>query len=194
VILVTVGTHEDPFDRLVVAAEALARRVDEPVVVQGGPSLVPTPSCERHATLTPTELAAQIRAARLVVLHGGPSTLAEVLDAGVPAVVVPRDPTRGEHVDDHQIRWASSLADRITVVVDPADLPDVVVGGRWRLPDPSLRRSAVRTAEFCAGLDAVLDDVLRRQPEQGARWCDMLARTSSSAPRSGWRRARPRTP
>jgi UDP-N-acetylglucosamine transferase subunit ALG13 len=123
-ILFTVGTHDQPFDRLVHAAAAVARR-GERVVVQRGSSRV-DPGCEVHDHLGPAAFEALIREARVVVSHAGPSTLDRVLAAGRVPIVVPRDPARGEHVDDHQIRYATALADRLHVVLDPAGLPAAI--------------------------------------------------------------------
>ena len=159
-ILVTVGTHEQPFDRLLRGAEHLAQQLDERVVVQGGPSIVPTPTCERTAWMAPEQLAATIEAARLVVLHGGPSTLSEVLDAGVLAVVVPRDPDRCEHVDAHQQRFAASLPPDIPVFIEVDRLVEWVVAGE--LPPPPHRpRSAAATAAFAEGLESILSGIRR---------------------------------
>jgi len=57
-----------------------------------------------HATLE-----SLLREATVVVSHGGPATIAEARAAGRLPVVVPRDPRHGEHVDDHQQRFARRL-------------------------------------------------------------------------------------
>ena len=157
-IFVTVGTHEDPFDRLVAAAERIAMLTGERVVVQAGPSRVATPHCERSDWCTPTQMTENIASARVVLLHGGPSTLREVLDAGVLPVVVPRDPERGEHVDGHQLRSATHLPAGVPVFKEIGPLLDWLIAGE--LPDPpALHRSSERTDEYCERLDAVLRDI-----------------------------------
>ncbi len=50
------------------------------------------------------ELLAQ---ATVVVCHGGPGTVTEARDAGHVPLCMPRDPELGEHVDDHQQRFAA---------------------------------------------------------------------------------------
>jgi UDP-N-acetylglucosamine transferase subunit ALG13 len=47
--------------------------------------------------------------ATAVVSHGGPSTVMDARMAGRLPIVVARDPMRGEHVDDHQRRFAAHL-------------------------------------------------------------------------------------
>ena len=51
-----------------------------------------------------------MRRADAIVCHGGPSTIMEARNAGVVPVVIPRDPARGEHVDEHQLRFAEFMA------------------------------------------------------------------------------------
>lgn len=159
-ILVTVGTHHQPFDRLVLAAEALALR-GETVVVQAGTSTVPTPSCERHGLVAPERLAGWAAAAEVVITHAGPGSIFLALDAGTPLIVVPRSPHLGEHVDDHQQRFARHIGDRVAVVHDPAELP-----ARWKALLDVVQNNGVpseegATAAFCEGFGRLADRVAR---------------------------------
>lgn len=110
-VLVLVGTDRHRFDRLMGWLESwYASRQDPPeVLVQHGHSRPPalpgaTPFL-RHG-----DLHAALAVATAVVCHGGPATIAEARRAGHLPVVVPRDPSFGEHVDDHQLRFARRLA------------------------------------------------------------------------------------
>lgn len=165
-ILFTVGTHEQPFDRLVAAA-AIAARGGERVVVQRGTSRVDPPGCEVHDHLDRERFSELLASARIVVSHAGPSTLDRVLARGRLPIVVPRDPACGEHVDDHQLRYARWLADRLHVVPDPADLPDAIAAhpaleAQRRAIVAGLRLGwADGDARVAAAFAAVVDDLLR---------------------------------
>ncbi|MEV6815828.1 glycosyltransferase [Micromonospora sp. NPDC051296] len=109
-LLVAVGTDKHPFDRLVAWLRAWYPEVAGEVVltVQHGhtraaglPDAVPF--------LGHAELQAAMAQADLVVCHGGPATILEARRHGHLPIVVPRDPTRGEHVDDHQQLFARRL-------------------------------------------------------------------------------------
>ncbi len=117
-IVVACGTHHQPFDRLVREAEALARWSPEPVVLQRGSSRLAAPSCEVHEQVHPARFAAWLREARIVVLHAGSSSFLEARAAGRTPILVPRRPELGEHVDDHQVRFARSVASEAVVVHD----------------------------------------------------------------------------
>ena len=110
-ILVTVGTHHQPFDRLLRAAEAVAARTDERVVVQRGVSGVDLPHCEVVDVVPPARLAEWMREARVVVMHAGSSSFLQARAYGRTPIVVPRRPEHREHVDDHQLRFAATLGD-----------------------------------------------------------------------------------
>lgn len=115
-IFVTVGTHHQPFDRLVAAAEALTDLGE--VVVQLGPSTVRPAGCTVHAYLPWAQQRAMIEGADAVLCHAAPATIFECWQAGLRPIVMPRDPSLGEHVDDHQQRFASRLGTGAHVVHD----------------------------------------------------------------------------
>jgi UDP-N-acetylglucosamine--N-acetylmuramyl-(pentapeptide) pyrophosphoryl-undecaprenol N-acetylglucosamine transferase len=122
-ILVTVGTHHQPFDRLIAAAAALQRAGHE-VVAQTGTSTVEVVG--GRAWIPPSELAALADRAAVIVCHAGPGSLALAWERGRAPVVVPRRAVFGEHVDDHQVQFCAHLGDRAVVWDDPATL-----AARW---------------------------------------------------------------
>jgi UDP-N-acetylglucosamine transferase subunit ALG13 len=134
-VFVTVGTDHHPFHRLVQWADAYAVHApDARVVVQHGSA--PAPQCgEGSALIPPDEMRALVAEADAVVCHGGPATIVEIRDAGKIPIVVPRRSALGEHVDDHQVRFALRVAELGRVVL-PATEEDLI-----RLLD------AVRTGE-----------------------------------------------
>jgi UDP-N-acetylglucosamine transferase subunit ALG13 len=126
VILVTVGTNEARFDRLLLALDALPG--SEELVVQHGPSPVRPAGATCVDYLPFDELAAEIRRARVVITHAGVgSTIAALLNGKRP-VVVPRLARHGEAVDDHQVPFGRRLheAGLVRFVEDPGRLAAAV--------------------------------------------------------------------
>ena len=117
-ILVTVGTNEQPFDRLVRAAAAL--RVDEPIVVQHGASQVPHGIGTWLDFVAFDELADLVSKARVVVCHAGVGSIMLAHRFAKRPIVVPRRHHLDEAVDDHQLPLARRLhaAGRVTLVED----------------------------------------------------------------------------
>lgn len=134
-VYVSLGTHHAPMERLIRAAEAVAA-AGHTVEVQHGHSR-PARGCTNHRFLPPEAHRDRMANARVVVLHGGSSTLAEAWALGHAPLVVPRDPAHGEHVDPHQLQHAARLPVE-TVVWDPTSLPDRV-SARAREEPPSPR-------------------------------------------------------
>lgn len=161
-IFATVGTHEDPFDRLCAELERLvsAGELKDPVHLQSGYSTVATPSCTAQAMMPFELVQRRMQEARVVVTHGGPASIMQALALGKVPVVVPRQARFGEHVDDHQVRFAQRIADRVLVVLDIAELggalrdhADRVRHLRTNVGGPERARAfAQRLDELCAGL------------------------------------------
>jgi UDP-N-acetylglucosamine transferase subunit ALG13 len=125
-ILVTTGTNEQPFDRLVRAAADLARR--EAAFVQYGSSREPHGEGEWVEFLGFDELADRMREARVVVCHAGVGSIMLARKCGHRPVVLPRRVGLGEAVDDHQLHMGRRLheAGLVTLVEDERDLPAAV--------------------------------------------------------------------
>jgi UDP-N-acetylglucosamine transferase subunit ALG13 len=119
-IFVTVGTHDQGFDRLVRAADDLAALIDEEVVIQRGVSSYNP----RHATsfewASSEEMLSWISRSRCVIAQAGAGTIITILRGRKPLVVAPRLKTFQEHYNDHQIELAEALSEqgRAIMVVD----------------------------------------------------------------------------
>jgi UDP-N-acetylglucosamine transferase subunit ALG13 len=128
VILVTLGTNEQPFDRLVLAAAAL--EVDEPVIVQYGSSRVMEPREGWVEYMPYDELAELAGEASAVVCHAGVGSILMARRAGKKAIVMARRGSLNEAVDDHQVGLAKRLSasNLVTLVDDAEELRVAVIG------------------------------------------------------------------
>lgn len=122
-VLVLVGTDFHRFDRLVGWVDRWAADRGADVLVQHGSSRPPEVATGQPY-LDWDKVQSEIAQADAVVSHGGPATIAEARKAGHVPIVVPRDPARGEHVDDHQLRFSRRLgaSGLVTVADDEASL------------------------------------------------------------------------
>jgi beta-1,4-N-acetylglucosaminyltransferase len=110
-ILVTVGTHNQGFNRLVQAMDELSVQLDEPIVIQRGSSTYEPQHAENFQFATGQHMAQLTSEARVVVSHAAAGAIIVALRQGKPLVVVPRLQRFGEVVDDHQLQLAAALAD-----------------------------------------------------------------------------------
>lgn len=149
-IFVTVGTHHQPFHRLLGALASLAT-LDE-LVVQHGNGPAPPEADLAVAYLSPSEIAGYVDRARAVVMHAGVGSFVVAWRAGHVPVMVPRLRRHGEHVDDHQSQLVRALERerKIVAVWDVDQLADAVRAASPRRPRevarPGPLHSAVRRA------------------------------------------------
>ena len=111
-ILVTVGTHEQPFDRLIKAIDDLKAdgTLTEDVIIQTGFSTYIPQHCEWKKLFPYPEMVRLVHEARIVISHGGPSSFIMPLQIGKLPIVVPRMKKYGEHVNDHQVKFCREVA------------------------------------------------------------------------------------
>lgn len=131
-IFVTVGTHEQPFDRLVKYVDELKKDgiITEDVIIQTGYSTYEPQYCKWQKLFPYQEMIKLVDSARIVITHGGPSSFIMPLQIGKTPIVVPRRHEFNEHVNDHQVSFAKSVADRMgtIIVVDDMDkLGDTII-------------------------------------------------------------------
>ncbi len=110
-IFVTVGTHEQPFNRLVKAVDDLKANdsIHEDIFIQTGYSTYRPRFCEWTPFLSYVEMDQKIKAASIVISHGGPASFLTAMKLGVPVLIVPRQMKYGEHVNNHQLVFVKEL-------------------------------------------------------------------------------------
>jgi beta-1,4-N-acetylglucosaminyltransferase len=109
-ILVTVGLHDRPFDRLVRAADGVASLTQEPVIIQRGCARYQPAYAAWFDAVPAARMEALLAQARVVVAHAGAGSVLAAQRAGVPLVLVPRVRCWGESMDDHLQQLAAALA------------------------------------------------------------------------------------
>jgi UDP-N-acetylglucosamine transferase subunit ALG13 len=135
-IFVTVGTHHQPFQRLL---DALVSLPPAELVVQFGHGT--PPSGLRHAApfMSFGEMLEHFAAADAVITHAGVGSILCARRAGHVPVVTPRQRRHGEHVDDHQEELVRALEELEAVVAvrEMDRLRKAVDSVRGRSPAPS---------------------------------------------------------
>lgn len=128
-IFVTVGTHEQPFNRLIEYIDNWAGYHNEEVVIQTGYSTYEPNNCKWQKLFSYQQMALLVAKARIVITHGGPSSFIAPLQIGKIPIVVPRKKDFDEHVNNHQVSFSKAVAERmgtIIVVEEMGKLNDVI--------------------------------------------------------------------
>ena len=153
-ILASLGTHAAPMRELEAVLADWSRR--EPVVLCSAAHGSP-PGVDCRGLVAPSVLRELIREARVVVCHAGPASLHDCWEIGIRPVVIPRSPRRGEHVDDHQERFAARLPSRLAQVVAVSELGRVLAEGRDHTAP------GVVDPAFAVGFGRLVDATLARR-------------------------------
>lgn len=161
-IFVTVGTHEQQFNRLIKKIDQLKKdgHVKDDVFIQTGFSDYIPESCDWKKFLSYEEMIQKIKDAKIVITHGGPSSFILPLQYGKTPIVVPRMKKYDEHVNDHQVEFCrkyNSLNNNIIVVVNVDELNSELFS---IVEKKTLINSNSNTLFFCKRLSKVLEEVL----------------------------------
>ncbi len=131
-IFVTVGTHEQPFDRLLKQIDKMIEeeKIKEEVIVQKGYTDYEMKNCKSYKLIGYNEMQQYINKARIVITHGGPASFLNVLSFNKIPIVVPRRKEFYEHVNDHQFEFAKQVERRmgnIIVASNENEIEDAII-------------------------------------------------------------------
>lgn len=162
-IFVTVGTHEQPFNRLVEYMDKWAANHDEEVVIQTGFSTY-EPKTAKWSKLFPySDMVKNVDEARIVITHGGPSSFIMPLQIGKIPVVIPRKKKFDEHVNDHQVDFCNQVAKRqgnVIVVEDINKLGDIL--NRYDETVRSMKNGLSSNNErFCKEFSKIVNELVK---------------------------------
>lgn len=121
-IFVTVGTHEQQFDRLIKEVDRLKKEnlIQDEVFIQTGYSNYVPKYCEWEKIISYEKMNQMIEESDIIITHGGPATFMGVIAKGKVPIVVPRQKKFGEHVNDHQMEFVEKILNiyKLTVITD----------------------------------------------------------------------------
>lgn len=118
-IFVTVGTHEQSFDRLLKCIDKMVgeKQLNEEVIVQKGYTEYEPKYCKTYKLIGYDEMQKYINEARIVITHGGPASFVAALAIGKIPVVVPRQKEYNEHVNNHQLEFTRQVKKRMKNII-----------------------------------------------------------------------------
>lgn len=118
-IFVTVGTHEQPFNRLIKEVDRLKKEgiITDEVFIQTGFSTYEPQYCDWKNIISYPEMEDYMNRADIIITHGGPATFMGAIAKGKKPIVVPRQEKFGEHVNDHQVEFAEQVSERFGSIV-----------------------------------------------------------------------------
>ena len=156
-IFVTVGTHEQPFNRLIKTVDELRRDgvITEDVIIQIGFSTYEPKYCHWSKLIPYQQMVKNVEDARIVITHGGPASFIMPLRINKTPIVVPRQHQFGEHVNDHQVEFVRSVAARMGTIIPVEDIS--------------------KLGENIVNYDEIVAEMKHEMNSNNKKFCDSLA-------------------
>ena len=112
-ILVTLGTQDKPFKRLLKEIERQIKKgnIKEKVIVQAGYTKMKSEYMEIFDLLPTKEFNKLIKECDLLITHGGVGSIIEGLNNNKKIIAVARLKKYGEHDNDHQIQLINNFSE-----------------------------------------------------------------------------------
>ena len=163
-IFVTVGTHEQSFNRLVKEVDRLKEigAIKDDVFIQTGYSDYEPKHCDFSKFLSFKEMKNKVDTADIVISHGGPASFIAPLQVGKIPVVVPRQFKFDEHVNDHQLDFAKQVESRmknIIVVEDIKDLENTLKNYKSTIKKMK-NSNSTNNKKFCSDLENIVKELV----------------------------------
>lgn len=160
-IFVTVGTHEQPFNRLIEYMDHWAETHGEKVIMQIGFSTYIPKHAEWKKIYPYQEMIEMVKDARIVITHGGPSSFIMPLQFGKKPIVVPRQAKYNEHVNDHQVHFCREVENRMKNIILIYDV-DSLSRAIEDYKDIGLVSVGVNNNEaFCSRLEILIEEMFQ---------------------------------
>ena len=150
-IFVTVGTHEQQFNRLIKEVDRLKGEglIQDDIFIQTGFSDYEPVHCKWKKLISYDEMNRYMDEANIIITHGGPATFMGVIFKGKRPIVVPRHEKFGEHVNDHQMEFCNKVKWKYPIIVIN-DIEKLVTNLR---NDKSEIKINSNNKEFCRRLE-----------------------------------------
>lgn len=118
-IFVTVGTHEQQFNRLIQEIDELKRDsiIEDEVVMQIGYSTYEPNYCTWKKLFSYSDMNEMYEKADIIITHGGPASFMKALELKKIPIVVPRQVKYNEHINDHQVEFVKLVDERLKNII-----------------------------------------------------------------------------
>jgi UDP-N-acetylglucosamine transferase subunit ALG13 len=162
-IFVTVGTHEQPFNRLIKEVDRLVETgvIKDDVFIQTGYSTYEPKFCKWSSLISFDKMNELMETSDIIITHGGPATFMSAIANGKKPIVVPRQEKYDEHVNDHQVDFAQQVKERynsIEVVTEISELGNYL-NQDLKIDDSSSSNNSV----FCVELGEIIKDMFKEK-------------------------------
>lgn len=164
-IFVTVGTHEQPFNRLIKKVDELKYEeiIKEDVIIQTGFSSYEPKYCQYSKLISYQQMIKNVKNAHIVITHGGPASFIMPLQIGKTPIVVPRQHQFNEHVNDHQLEFTRNVLKRMgsIILVENIDKLENVIKNYDQIVSEMQHGMKSNNANFNKKLEKIVNELIK---------------------------------
>ena len=164
-IFVTVGTHEQPFDRLIKELDTLIEKkvITETVIAQIGYCNYKPKNIEWYKFISYQEMHNFTKEARVVITHGGPASFILPLQYNKIPIVVPRKAEFNEHINNHQVEFVKLIERKLNNLIPIYNVEDLgeKIRNYNKLTNLMSERSFSNNKNFNKQFKNVIDDLFK---------------------------------
>ena len=164
-IFVTVGTHEQQFNRLIKKVDELKRDgvISDEVFIQTGFSTYEPKYCKWSKLIPYDQMIKNVKEARIVITHGGPASFIMPLQIGKIPVVVPRQLEFQEHVNNHQIEFSKKVEKTMSniITVEDIDHLDGIIENYENIISDMNDYIVSNNMNFCNDFNKIIENMLK---------------------------------
>lgn len=166
-IFVTVGTHEQPFNRLIQKVDELKQDgiIQEEVIIQTGFSTYEPQYCQWSKLLPYQQMIKKVSDAHIVITHGGPASFIMPLQIGKIPIVVPRQKRFNEHVNDHQVEFARNVSERMGNIIPIYDIENLekTITDYDEYVKKKIKKMQSHNADFNSALENIVNELMHNE-------------------------------
>jgi len=124
-ILVSLGTHERPFYRLLKEIEKLlSEKKIEDVIIQSGYTTYKVKGAKCCDFIEFEKMQKLLKDCDFLITHGGVGSITDALNYGKTTIVVPRRKELNEHSDNHQLQITKEM-EKTGMIIPVYDIKDL---------------------------------------------------------------------
>jgi len=162
-IFVTVGTHEQQFNRLIEEVDRLKGNgvIKEEIFIQTGFSTYEPKNCKWSKLIPYDEMDKYVKEARIVITHGGPASFIAPLQIGKIPIVVPRQLEFNEHVNNHQLDFAKQVEKRLGNIIAVYNIEDLekTIENYDNIVKKNNKGNNSNNKKFCEELEKIVEEL-----------------------------------
>ena len=140
-------------------------KITEEVMIQTGFSSYEPKACRWSKLCSYQEMNEYMDQARIVITHGGPSSIMMALQRGKIPIVVPRQKQYEEHVNDHQVEFSRFIEEKQKniIVVEEIDTLEEVITSYEKTAAALGQKQSSNNQRFNEKFEAIVDKLFEEK-------------------------------